>query len=212
MIISLVRDGHWNSLESYCNDSHKKTSDPAYMFWRGFAQYQLGNPSGAINDLLSIQQKKEISYACIVALLFYQNQARNIDRVFLFSFRKKSITSALDNAKNVETLLKEPQFMLSTFSPSSDKHAKLTILSRKKEPQVIQELQLFGPTFSMMTKDQPVKLMNSSNSYGTKRIKIYPKPYFSWPARPIKTTGKSMKTPQTPSMRVQFTIRHFCLS
>lgn len=81
MIIHLIREGYWNNLESFCGDSYKKTSDPFYLFWGAFAQYHLGNPNGAINDLLSIQQKKEISYACIIALLFYQNQARNIDRV-----------------------------------------------------------------------------------------------------------------------------------
>ncbi len=58
MIISLVRDAYWNNLEAICSDYYKKTSDPVYMFWRGFAQYNLGNSSGAINDLLSIQQKK----------------------------------------------------------------------------------------------------------------------------------------------------------
>lgn len=83
MIITLVREGYWNSLESFCNDSYQKTSDPIYLFWRGFAQHNLGNTSAAINDLLSIQQKKEVSFACIVALLYYHNQARNIDRVLV---------------------------------------------------------------------------------------------------------------------------------
>jgi hypothetical protein len=58
MVISLVRDGYWNWLESFCLDSYKKSSDPVYIFWRAFAQYNIGNASGAINDLLSIQQKK----------------------------------------------------------------------------------------------------------------------------------------------------------
>ena len=92
MIIHLVREGHWNNLEAFCSDSYKRTSDPLYIFWRAYAHDQLGNPSDAINDLLGIQQKKELAYACIVALLFYQNQARNIDRVNLFLFRNKSTT------------------------------------------------------------------------------------------------------------------------
>lgn len=81
MIISLIRDGYWNTLDNFCDESYQKTSDPVYLFWRGFAQHHLGNTSGAINDLLSIQQKKEVTYACIVALLYYHNQARNLDRV-----------------------------------------------------------------------------------------------------------------------------------
>ena len=81
MVLSLVKDQYWNTLESFTNDYYKKTSDPLYIFWRAFAQYQLGNPNAAINDLLSIQQKKEVAYACIVALLYYQGKARNTDRV-----------------------------------------------------------------------------------------------------------------------------------
>jgi hypothetical protein len=102
MVISLARDGYWNWLESFCFDSYKKTSDPVYMFWRAFAQYNLGNSSGAINDLLSIQQKKEVAYACIVALLYYQGKARNTDRVYTEKLRKKSITSEQEREKNVE--------------------------------------------------------------------------------------------------------------
>jgi hypothetical protein len=102
MVISLVRDGYWNWLESFCLDSYKKTSDPVYMFWRAFAQYNIGNASGAINDLLSIQQKKEVSYACIIALLYYQGKARNTDRVHISKLRKKSIISDPESVKNVE--------------------------------------------------------------------------------------------------------------
>lgn len=89
MVISLVRDGYWNWLDSFTSESYKKTSDPVYLFWRAFAQYNLGNTSGAINDLLSIQQKKEVAYACIVALLYYQSKARNIDRVTFSQLRNK---------------------------------------------------------------------------------------------------------------------------
>jgi hypothetical protein len=77
------------------------------MFWRAFALYNTGNTSAAINDLLSIQQKKEVAYACIVALLYYQGKARNTDRVFLTSLRKKSTTSAPGKDKNEEMQQKE---------------------------------------------------------------------------------------------------------
>lgn len=117
MVISLVRDGYWNWLESFCLDSYKKTSDPVYMFWRAFAQYNIGNSSGAINDLLSIQQKKEVSYACIVALLYYQGKARNTDRVRIQRLRNKSITSDQDKDKNVEMLQIGLLHKLFIFSP-----------------------------------------------------------------------------------------------
>lgn len=126
MVISLIRDGYWNTLENYCNDSYKKTSDPIYLFWRAFAQHHLANTSGAINDLLSIQQKKEVAYACIVALLYYHNQARNIDRVTRPSPRKKSTISADANAINAGTQQKGPSPTQSTSSPSSEKHGKPT--------------------------------------------------------------------------------------
>jgi hypothetical protein len=54
--------------------------------------------------LLPIQQKKEVAYACIVALLFYQNQARNIDRVIIFFIsRKKWILCVQDREIKDET-------------------------------------------------------------------------------------------------------------
>ena len=86
------------------------------MFWRAFALYNTGNTSGAINDLLSIQQKKEVAYACIVALLYYQGKARNTDRVFLTSLRNKLITYAQGKDKNEGMRQKEPSLKAFTSS------------------------------------------------------------------------------------------------
>lgn len=97
------------------------------MFWRAFALYNTGNTSGAINDLLSIQQKKEVAYACIVALLYYQGKARNTDRVFLTSLRKKSITSARGKDKNEGMQQKEPSLKASTSSPLYHSSRRLKI-------------------------------------------------------------------------------------
>ena len=58
MVFSYIKEGYWNLLESFCQAEYKSTGDPFFMFWKAFAQYQLGNTNGAINDLLSIQQKK----------------------------------------------------------------------------------------------------------------------------------------------------------
>jgi hypothetical protein len=126
-MLNLVREGYWNTLEAVCTDYYKRTSDPVYMFWRGFAQYNLGNSSAAINDLLSIQQKKEITYACIVALLYYQGKARNTDRVLPTPLRSKSTTSAPGKDSNAVTLLTAPSPKQSTSSSSSESHARLQI-------------------------------------------------------------------------------------
>lgn len=58
MIFALIRESFWNQLEAFCGPEYKRTGDPLYMFWRAYAQYKLGNTNGAINDLLTIQNKK----------------------------------------------------------------------------------------------------------------------------------------------------------
>lgn len=121
MIISLVRDGCWNWLQNFASESYKKNSDPVYVFWRAFAQYNLGNTSGAINDLLSIKEKKEVGYASIVALLYYQNKARNIDRVHIVLVRNKSITFGLVRGRNAGVLVNVPCLTPFIFSFSSEK-------------------------------------------------------------------------------------------
>ena len=49
MVFSLVKERYWNTLSTFCNDYYQKTSDPFYIFWKSFAQYNLGNINGAIN-------------------------------------------------------------------------------------------------------------------------------------------------------------------
>lgn len=57
-VLHLIREGYWNSLDTFCADYYKKTSDPLYVFWKAFAAYSLGNVNDAINELLNIHQKK----------------------------------------------------------------------------------------------------------------------------------------------------------
>jgi hypothetical protein len=37
MILCYIKEGYWNSLESFCQEYYKKTSDPLYIFWKAFA-------------------------------------------------------------------------------------------------------------------------------------------------------------------------------
>lgn len=57
-IFSHIRHQHWNTLDTFCLSEYKRTSDPLYMFWKAFAQYRLNNINEAVNNLLTIQQKK----------------------------------------------------------------------------------------------------------------------------------------------------------
>ena len=213
MVLHLVKEGYWNNLESFCNDTYKRTSDPLYLFWRGFAQYQLGNPSAAINDLLGIQQKKEVAYACIVALLFYQNQARNIDRVPFPPPRNKSTTSAPANDSSAETQPRGLSPRPYTSSPSSRRAGRPMTSSNKKATPAISGLQLPGATSSAKRrKDSPARLTNSSTGSGRRRIKIYPRPPSSWPGPPRRTTRRSTKMHFRPSMRVSSTTPPSCPS
>ena len=83
--------------------------------------------------MLPIQQKKEVAYACIVALLFYQNQARNIDRVnIFFMYRKKLILFVQDREIKGEMEQIELLPLLSCFSHSRNNLRKLLIYYNKK--------------------------------------------------------------------------------
>ena len=126
-ILSHARDGYWNSLESFCEESFRKTSDPIFMFWKAFAEYNLGNGSGAINSLLVVQQKKEVAYACIVALLYYQGKAQHTDRVSAFPRRNKFTASGPENAKNAEVQQTEPSPTLYSSSLLWENLEKLPI-------------------------------------------------------------------------------------
>ena len=118
-IFAFIREGYWNSLENFCQEYYKKTSDPLYVFWKAYAQHQNGNSTGAINDLLSIQTKKEVSYSCIVALMFYQSQARNMDKVRNYLLRNSSTPFELDKDNNEEMAQIKPSFKPFTFTASS---------------------------------------------------------------------------------------------
>jgi hypothetical protein len=58
MILALIKEEYWNTLLSFCADYYQKTNDPLYIFWKAFAEYNLGNVNAAINELLPIKQKK----------------------------------------------------------------------------------------------------------------------------------------------------------
>lgn len=58
LIFSYIKDCYWNTLESMCDEYYRKSSDPVYIFWKAYANFQNGNVTAAINDLLSIHQKK----------------------------------------------------------------------------------------------------------------------------------------------------------
>jgi tetratricopeptide repeat protein 21B len=83
-VFFLIRQKFWQSLEEACREFYKRTNDPFYVFWKAFAGFKLGNTNESINDLVTIQQKKEISYATYAALIYYHNQTRNIDRVLRY--------------------------------------------------------------------------------------------------------------------------------
>lgn len=115
LVFAYIKDGYWNSLEAMCEEYYRKTSDPFYVFWKAYGEYQNGNATAAINSLLSIQQKKEISYACYVALMHYQNQARNIDKVVLLIFRINLAPSVTKKGNKEETELIKLLFRPSIF-------------------------------------------------------------------------------------------------
>ena len=58
----------------------KKGVDPILLFWKGFGIFKEGGTTEAIREVEMIQNRREISYAAITALIYYHEHCRIVDR------------------------------------------------------------------------------------------------------------------------------------
>ncbi|KAL4503354.1 hypothetical protein ABPG72_000960 [Tetrahymena utriculariae] len=75
-----IREGFWSTMQKFCQEQYKAFGDPFFIFWKAYGLYQEGQPNEAINELTSIQHKKEIQYATIVALITCHLSTNTVDR------------------------------------------------------------------------------------------------------------------------------------
>lgn len=73
------REGLWHSIINLCDFETKKGVDPVLTFWKGFGIFKEGSTTEAIRELEMIQNRREISFAAITALIYYHEHCRVVD-------------------------------------------------------------------------------------------------------------------------------------
>jgi tetratricopeptide repeat protein 21B len=81
----------------------KKGVDSILVFWKGFGIFKEGSTTEAIREVEMIQNRREISYAAITALIYYHEHCRVVDRETVDSLNF-SAESALQTASDKDLL------------------------------------------------------------------------------------------------------------
>lgn len=58
----------------------KKGIDPVLVFWKGFGIFKEGGVTEAIREIEMIKDRREISYAAHMSLMFYHDHCRIVDK------------------------------------------------------------------------------------------------------------------------------------
>jgi tetratricopeptide repeat protein 21B len=75
----LIREGLYNTLQSFCSAEFLKYNDPFFKFWLSFGLFKEGNLSEAINELNQISSKREIQFSVLSFLDYLHSQSQLID-------------------------------------------------------------------------------------------------------------------------------------
>jgi tetratricopeptide repeat protein 21B len=84
-----MRHRMWQNLADHCEASFRKLQDNAFIFWKGFAYHGLNDTNESINQLTAIQSKRDVAFAAVSALLFYNQKTATVDREAVESLRQK---------------------------------------------------------------------------------------------------------------------------
>ena len=76
----LIREKFWCSIRGICDAELRKGQDPVVSFWRAFGIFKEGNITEALRELQKIQDRREVSLACCVAMIHYHERCRNVDQ------------------------------------------------------------------------------------------------------------------------------------
>jgi len=74
----------------------KKGVDPILVFWKSYGVFKEGGVTEAIRELEYVKDRREISYAAHMALIFYHEHCRIVDRetVDTLKFSSEGIESS----------------------------------------------------------------------------------------------------------------------
>ena len=97
------REQLWHSIINLCDDEMKKGMDPVLTFWKGFGVFKEGSTTEAIREVEMIQNRREVSYAAITALIYYHEHCRVVDYETVDSL-KMSAQSAESTASDRDLL------------------------------------------------------------------------------------------------------------
>lgn len=75
-----IREKFWCSIRNLCDLELRKGADPVLSFWRAYGIFKEGNVVEALREVQRIQERREVSLAATIALIYYHERCRNVDQ------------------------------------------------------------------------------------------------------------------------------------
>ena len=57
----------------------KKGMDPILVYWKAYGIFQEGSVTEAIREVSRVQERREVTFAAALALIYYHERSRHID-------------------------------------------------------------------------------------------------------------------------------------
>ena len=84
-----IREKLWGTLRMFCGKEYKNYKDPFYLFWGSYALFRQGEHNEALNRCVKFQNKREIEYATVTAMIYYHEHATSPDFDTIEMLRKR---------------------------------------------------------------------------------------------------------------------------
>jgi tetratricopeptide repeat protein 21B len=91
-----VREKFWCSIRNLCDEELRKGQDPVLVFWKAFGIFKEGNVTEALRELTRVQERREITLAACIALIYYHERCRNVDQEAI-----DTLTLEMDNREEM---------------------------------------------------------------------------------------------------------------
>jgi tetratricopeptide repeat protein 21B len=139
-VLYYAREGYWHHIFDICEEELRRGPDPLLAFWRAFAVFKEGSTTEAIRGLETNLNRREVQFACVVALIHYHKHCKLVDQEALMSL-KMQLKSLLTNASD-QALITASQFLLLINKPEKARRFINDILNRNENS--LQALNVFG--------------------------------------------------------------------
>lgn len=81
-----IRERLWGSCKNYCEKELMNGMDPVLIFWKSFGIFNEGGVTEAIRELTRVQDRREVSFASALALIYYHERCRHVDQEAIDTF------------------------------------------------------------------------------------------------------------------------------